>query len=140
MKTGCRHALIVHGESETGLPLDEPSICGGTLILELHEGETSSHTVRPTDFQLNEWPLADIRGGSREENAEIIRRIVDNRAPDAYREAATFAAAIACYAGGISNCIDEGVCMAREAIGHGTAKRSMEAIVEESRALAAEYR
>lgn len=140
MKSGCRHALIVHGESETGQPLDEPSICGPTHIIELHDGATETHVVRPTEFHLHEWPLADIRGGSREENAEIIRRILENKAPDAYREAAIFAAAIACYVGGVANCIDEGVCMAREAIGHGTAKRSMESIVEESRSLEARYR
>ncbi|TCD48733.1 anthranilate phosphoribosyltransferase [Chlorobium sp. N1] len=140
LKTGCRHALIVHGETETAMALDEPSICGRTHIIELHNGERESHTVRPTEFHLHEWPLEEIRGGSREENAEIIRLILDNKAPEAHREAAIFAGAIACYVGGVANCIDEGVCMAREAIAHGTARRNTETIIEASRELKARYR
>jgi anthranilate phosphoribosyltransferase len=139
-KTGSCHALIVHGETEQGQPLDEPSICGITRIIELHNGETASHIVRPGEFHLHEWPLGDIAGGSREENAEIIRKILNGTASDAQQEAAIFASAIACYVGGVANCIDEGVCMAREAISHGTAKRNAEAVIEASRELNARYR
>ncbi|KAA6233023.1 anthranilate phosphoribosyltransferase [Chlorobium phaeovibrioides] len=138
-QSGCSHALIVHGETESGLPLDEASVSGRTHIIELQNNVTCRHTTKPTDFHLQQWPIADLAGGTREENALLITRLLEGKATQAQREAALFAAAIACYVSGNANCIDEGICMAKEALAERRALRNLEAIIEISRDLERKY-
>jgi len=139
LQSDCRHALIVHGETESGLPLDEASVSGKTHIIELQNKVSCRHTTLPTDFNLQKWPIADLAGGTRKENALLITRLLEGKATQAQQEAAIFAAAIACYVSGNANCIDEGICMAREALLRGGALLNLEAIIEISRDLERKY-
>lgn len=139
LSTGCTHALVVHGETERGQPLDEASISGMTHIVELHGGLSCRHTALPGDFHLPVWPVVQLQGGTREENAGIITAILENRSTAAQRDAALYAAAMTCYVSGIANCIDEGVCMAREAVVNGEAQKKLHEIVDTCRELAAEH-
>ncbi|NTW63302.1 MAG: anthranilate phosphoribosyltransferase [Chlorobiaceae bacterium] len=128
--TGCRHTLIVHGETETGAAFDEPSLSGPTYILELNDGVKARHTVYPEDFGFNRWPVKDLSGGNREENAVIIRNILDGSATKAKIEAALYAAAMTCYVSGKASCIDEGVCMVNDSLESGQAACKFAAILQ----------
>ena len=90
LQIGTRHAMVVHSMTEEGIALDEPSLNGPTHIIEIQNGSVARHTVYPEDFGLNRHALSEIQGGNRDENALIIRNIIDGSAPAAYIDAAIF--------------------------------------------------
>lgn len=82
---GCRKALIICGEEE----LDEVSCAGPTLCWMLQEkapgGDmvVESFRVQPSDFGVSNHPLDQVSSGKGPvENAEILRRILNNELPD----------------------------------------------------------
>ncbi len=139
-RTGCRHAMIVHGVTETGDSLDEPSVCGPTRIAELSRGETTRHEVSPEDFGLSRWKVADLKGGDAAHNAGIIRRILDGSATEAQTEAALYSTAMACYVSGIASCIDDGLCRAKESLESGDADRQFKRILGITAEITGRYR
>src|SRR5688500_6487560 len=70
---GCERALVVSADDG----LDEISIAGPTRIVEVSEGGTKEWTVSPGDFALSQAPLETIAGGSPEENAQVVRSVLD---------------------------------------------------------------
>lgn len=82
---GCRKALIVCGEEE----LDEVSCAGRTNCWMLKEKvrggevEIEHFMVQPNDYGVSNHSLDHVSGGKEpEENAEILRRILNNELPD----------------------------------------------------------
>jgi anthranilate phosphoribosyltransferase len=137
---GCEHAMVVHGKTETGIGLDEPSVCGPTTIVELQSGHVCHHMVHPEDFGLGKWEISDLMGGDSEANALIIRQIMDGSAPQAKIDASIFATAITCYVSGKAACIDDGMSMAKESLESGQAFEKMKRIIEVNRRIASEYK
>ncbi len=119
VQTGVRHALIVHAMTEEGIALDEPSLNGATHVIDIKNGSVTRSTLYPEDFGLTRHPLSAIQGGKKDENALIIRRILDGSAPKAHVDAALFTTAMACYVSGKAATIDAGFTMAREALESG---------------------
>lgn len=136
---GCRHAMIVHGTTETGKGLDEPSVCGPTSIIELRDGAVSRTTIHPEEFGLTRWTVSELKGGDSHTNACMIRNIVDGSASRATTDAAVFAAAITCHIAGISQGIDEGVGRVKECLEKGTAAAKFQHILETNSSLAGKY-
>jgi len=133
---GCEHAMIVHGKTETGAGIDEPSVSGPTAIVELNNGRLCHHTIHPGDFGLRSWKTSELEGGDSEDNARIIRQVLDGSAPQAKIDAALFASAITCYVSGLANCIDEGLSMSKESLESGQAAEKLSLIIEINRRLA----
>jgi anthranilate phosphoribosyltransferase len=82
---GCRKAMIICGEEE----LDEVSCAGRTLCWRLKETtpggeiEVEHFTVQPSDFGVGTHPLNTVSPGKEpEENAEILRKILQKELPD----------------------------------------------------------
>jgi anthranilate phosphoribosyltransferase len=140
MHAGCEHAMIVHGKTENGIGIDEPSVCGQTEILELQNGELSRHTTNPEDFGLGRWSIEELEGGDSEANARIILQILDGSANQAKIEAALYAAAITGYISGIATCIDDGLSKAKESLEGGHASKKLSAIIDVNRRLVSECR
>src|ERR671937_2700707 len=69
---GTHRAFVVHGADG----LDEISNTGDSRISEVREGVVRTYTVRPEDFGVPRATIADLRGGDREQNAEIIRALL----------------------------------------------------------------
>jgi anthranilate phosphoribosyltransferase len=137
---GCVHALIVHGQTETGSSIDEPSICGSTSIVELQEGRICHHTVYPEDLGLKRCRIADLEGGDSSANARIIREILDGSAALPKIEASVYAAAMTCYVSGLFSCIDEGLGAAKESLESGAAASKLDEILLVNRSVAEKYR
>src|SRR5258705_10882259 len=70
---GTEHALVVHGAGK----LDEISLVGPTIVAEVRDGNLRKYEVTPEQFGKEVAPLEAIRGGSLEENAAVIRSILD---------------------------------------------------------------
>ncbi len=139
-QTGSRHALIVHAMTEEGVALDEPSLSGPTHVIEIQNGSLTRHTLYPEDFGLGRHALSEIQGGNKEDNALIIRRILDGTAPQAQIDAALFTSAMSCYASGRARSIDEGLQMAREALEKGHTRKKFDEILKINAELGAKYR
>ena len=128
---GTIRAFVVHGADG----LDEISTTGESWSAEVREGLVRTATVRPEDFGVPRATIADLRGGDREENAEIIRRILGGE-PGPRRDIVLVNAGAALVAGGRARDFKEGVQQAAHAIDGGAARAKLEALVELSQRLA----
>ncbi len=140
MQTGARHALIVHAMTEEGIALDEPSLNGPTHIIEIQNGSFKRYTVYPEEFGLTRHALTEIKGGERDDNALIIRRILDGSAPAAHLNAALFTTAMACHVSGKAATINDGFVMAREALESGKSEKKWDEILKINDELSKKYR
>jgi anthranilate phosphoribosyltransferase len=130
---GTIRAFVVHGADG----LDEISNTGESRVSEVREGVVRTFTVRPEDFGMPRATIADLQGGDRFQNAEIIRAILDGQ-PGPRRDIVLMNAAAALVAGGKARDLREGVARAAASIDSGSARRMLEALIALSQKLAQE--
>ncbi|NTV99598.1 MAG: anthranilate phosphoribosyltransferase, partial [Chlorobiaceae bacterium] len=140
LETGTRHAMIVHSMTEEGIALDEPSLNGPTHIIEIFGGVAVRHTVNPEDFGLERHALSEIQGGDKHANAEIIRKVLDGSASQAYIDAALYTSAMACYVSGRAGCVDDGFTMSMDALESGRAQRKLNEILQVNADISSKYK
>ena len=70
-KKGLHHAFVVCGEDG----LDELTLSGPSHLFRLKNAQISGEKVTPEDFGLKRAPLEQVKGGTPEENANIIEAI-----------------------------------------------------------------
>jgi anthranilate phosphoribosyltransferase len=128
---GTIRAFVVHGADG----LDEISNTGESRISEVHEGVVRSSRVRPEDLGLPRAAIRDLQGGDRDENAEIIRAILQAK-PGAKRDIVLMNAAAALVVGGKARDLKDGVALAAQSIDSGNAAGKLAALVEFSQRLA----
>src|SRR6188474_23582 len=129
---GTLRAFVVHGADG----LDEISNTGESMISEVHEGVVRSSRVRPEDFGLARARVGDLQGGDRDENAQIIRRILAGD-PGPRRDIVLMNTAAALVVGAKARDLKEGVALAAQSIDSGAAAAKLEALVALSQSLAA---
>ncbi|MCS6989665.1 MAG: anthranilate phosphoribosyltransferase [Chloroherpetonaceae bacterium] len=134
---GAEHCLVVNGITKEGFALDEPNICGATYVSELKNASVTTYTIHPEDFGFKRRRLEELQGGSLQESVDIVWRIVENRAPEAMRDAAIYASGMAIYVGGKANSMQEGFEKAKEVLETGKAKEALERLIEAHRAVSA---
>jgi anthranilate phosphoribosyltransferase len=76
---GVRHAFVVHGGSgyASGLAtgMDELSISGPSQVAEVRDGDITFSEITPEEVGLQSAPIAALRGGNAENNADILRAL-----------------------------------------------------------------
>ena len=130
---GTIRAFVVHGADN----LDEISNTGESRVSEVREGLVRTFTVRPEDFGMARAAIKDLQGGDREQNAEIIRGLLQGE-PGPRRDIVLMNAAAALVAGARARDLKEGVGLAAQSIDSGAAGRKLEGLVALSRRLAEE--
>jgi len=130
---GTIRAFVVHGADG----LDELSNTGESRVAEVREGVVRTFTVRPEDFGLPQAAIADLRGGDREQNAQIIKALLDGE-PGPRRDIVLMNAAAALVAGAKARDLKEGVTLAAHSIDSGAAKAKLERLIAVSQQLARE--
>lgn len=130
---GTIRAFVVHGADG----LDEISNTGESRLSEVREGVVRSFSLRPEDFGLPRATITDLQGGDREQNAQIIRALLDG-APGPRRDIVLMNAAAALVAGLRARDLKEGVEQAARAIDSGAARDKLAALVALSQKLARE--
>jgi anthranilate phosphoribosyltransferase len=128
---GTVRAFVVHGADG----LDEISNTGPSQVSEVRDGGVRTFTVRPEDFGMPVAAVADLRGGDREQNAQIIRSLLEGE-PGARRDIVLMNAAAALAAGGRARDLKEGVALAGRSIDSGAARAKLQALVALSQMLA----
>ncbi|HEY5068846.1 MAG TPA: anthranilate phosphoribosyltransferase [Candidatus Acidoferrum sp.] len=121
---GVQHALVVHGADG----LDEISLSGETYVAELHEGVVKRYTLTPEDFGMPRAPIETLRGGTAQENAALIREVLEAR-PGPRRDIVVINAAAALVACGIATNFPDGARLAANAISSGLAQKKLAALV-----------
>ncbi len=122
---GLRRALVVHGRDG----LDEITISGPSKVAEVRNGQVHVYEVTPEDFGLQLAPLDDIAGGDAQQNAAIIRAILDGER-SCRRDVVLLNAAAALVAAGHTDRIGEAVPLAAYAIDSGAARQRLQLLVE----------
>jgi anthranilate phosphoribosyltransferase len=130
---GTYRAFVVHGADN----LDELSNTGESRVAEVREGVVRSYMVRPEDFGLPRASVGDLLGGDREQNAQIIRAILDGE-QGPKRDIVLMNAAAALVAGGRARDLKEGVSLAVQSIDKGAARDRLQRLVALSHKLAGE--
>jgi anthranilate phosphoribosyltransferase len=112
----------VPGEGGAVRHLDELSPIGTTTIAEFYqERALACSTLSPESFPLQPAVLADLRGGDREVNATIIRRVLKGEERGPKRDAVLLNAAAALFVAGRTRTMVEGWELAVETIDSGKA-------------------
>jgi anthranilate phosphoribosyltransferase len=121
---GIRRAFVVHGTDG----LDEISLSGETYVAEVHEGTVKRYTFTPEDFGMSRAPIETLRGGTAEENAVLIRELLQGK-PGPPLDIAVMNAAAALVLSGIAPNFRDGAQLAAEAISSGLAQKKLAALV-----------
>ena len=127
---GCHHALVVHGEDG----LDEITLGDRTTVCELKKGAIKSYSVTPEEFGFPRVSVESLRGGSSQENAEILHRILKGeKGPRC--DIVLMNAAAALVAGDRAENLEQGIQIAKEAIDSGKALEKLEGLIKISQSL-----
>jgi anthranilate phosphoribosyltransferase len=120
---GSETAWVVHGGG-----MDELTTTGTTSVALLENGRVTLREISPEDAGLPRAELSDLRGGSVDENAAALTRLLDGeRGP--YRDVVLLNAAAALMVGGKAETLKSGAAIAAEAIDTGAAKRTLARLV-----------
>ena len=119
---GVRRAMVVCGKVSAAGFLDELSTLGENTIAEFYQahGFTVS-TSFPGQFPLQPASLADLLGGDKLANAEIVRNLLSGRERGPKRDAVLLNAAAALFVAGKSKSLAAGWDLAGETIDGGRA-------------------
>ena len=126
-RLGTKHALVVYGEDG----LDEVSVSGPTQVFELKDGRVQATTVKPADLGLPTHPPDSVRGGSPDENAEALRRVLTGE-PGPLRDFTLLNAAVALVAAELAPDFRAGLALAERSIDSGAARERLETFVRVS--------
>lgn len=122
-KLGCKHAVVVHGQG-----LDEITLSGPTKVAEYKDGHIKQYEIKPTDFGIKIADLEEIKGGTPEDNKEIILNILNDKEKGPKRDVVVLNAAVALYAADKVDDIKDGIKLAEESIDSGKALEKLEAM------------
>jgi len=131
LNLGCDHAMVVSADDG----LDELSIHSRTRVVEVADGRTEEWFVDAEDLGLEMAPLEEIPGGTPDENAAMVRGILEGKAGPP-RDVALLNAGAAIYVGGGAVSMNDGVAEARKAVDSGAAQDVLESLVARSKELA----
>jgi len=109
-------ALVVHGAG-----MDEIAVHDATTVAEVEGESVTEYTLTPADLGLDRHDIADVAGGTPEENAADLRGIVRGEADGAKRDIILANAGAAIYVAGGADSLEDGVEVARQAIDSGAA-------------------
>src|SRR5438477_947708 len=126
---GSRRAFVVHGAGG----IDELSPCGPNEVCEVVDGNVVERIIEPDDLGIHPCSVAELRGGSPEENAAAIREVFGG-AGNGRRDAILLNAAGAIAAGGHAEDLREGIERARRALDSGAARERLDELVAFSQA------
>lgn len=117
---GTHHALVIHGAGG----LDEISLAGETQIAEVREGRVRRFTLTPDEFGVPRASLEALRGGTPEENANLICSLLEGETGPKL-DIVIINAAAALVVTGIAPNFREAAVLARRAVASGAAKEKL---------------
>jgi len=124
-KLGSKAALVVHGADHC----DEISISGETAICQLKDGAIKNYQIAPEEVGLKRASLETIHGGTPEQNAATLVKILKGEPGPARDVVLLNAGAVFMAAGKVSD-FKEGIAIARESIDSGKALKKLKELIQ----------
>ena len=120
---GSKAALVIHGANG----LDELNTTGVNRVSHLRGGTVETYELHPTDLGLSQSTVQDLRGGTPDESAVMMRELLGNTLNGARREAVLLnaAAALAAETGDFKSALEE----AAASLDSGKALEKLNALV-----------
>jgi anthranilate phosphoribosyltransferase len=128
---GVERAMVVSAEDG----IDELALSAPTRVIEVFEGRTAEWFVEPGQYGLAPIELAEIAGGTPDENAAVTRAVLTGETGP-HRDIVLLNAAATIYVGGLAADLEEGVAKAASAIDSGAAAIVLEKLIEATAAAA----
>jgi anthranilate phosphoribosyltransferase len=133
-------ALRINGATSTMVVssaegLDEISISDVTYASQLRDDVVHEFIIDPQEYGIKKMPLGAIIGGDAKENAKILLNIFDSTATDAQRDIVLINSAASLMVDGSARDMQDGLEMAREALGSRRAQKKLKQIIEISNKL-----
>ncbi|MGE5562938.1 MAG: anthranilate phosphoribosyltransferase [Bacillota bacterium] len=125
---GVLRALVVHGSG-----LDEVALHGFTQAILLDKGELEEIEITPEEAGLRRLPVEKIVGGTPQENAARLKRVVSGKAREGDSSIAALNAGALLMTASVVPDLRTGVAMALDAMASGDALTLLERFVEASR-------
>lgn len=119
-RLGTERAYVVHGADG----LDEISTTGPTICFQVEEGKVQKGMWSPQDFGVETASIDDLKGGSPQDNAQIVRDILDGQ-PGPRRDIVVVNAAAALLLAHKAADIRGACQLAEESINSGAAKAKL---------------
>jgi anthranilate phosphoribosyltransferase len=131
---GRRAAYVVHGYYETGAGLDELTTTGVSRISHLKEDQVTTFEFDPADLGFERATLADMQGGSADENAAIARALLSGELRGPKRDVILLnaAAALSTESGDLT----AGLAAATESLESGAAADVLQKFIAKTRGFA----
>ena len=125
---GVQRAITLHGREI----LDEAGLGDGTDLAILNEGEVREFTLDPISLGLTPAPLSALEGGSVDENAMILQRVLQGKGTTAQRDVVALNASLALQVGEVVALGDHqtGLAIAQTILKEGTAWDKCNQLVE----------
>jgi anthranilate synthase/phosphoribosyltransferase len=123
---GSRAALVIHGAGGT----DELNTCGINRVSHLNNGAVRTYELDPTEFGFSFATIQDLRGGTPDESAVMMRELLAGKLDGARRDAVLLnaAAALAAETDDFKSALEEAVA----SLESGQALAKLDALVEYS--------
>jgi anthranilate phosphoribosyltransferase len=112
--------------------LDEFSTLGNNHVVEFSQAVTRLRSISPKRFPIQAATLADLAGGDRQANAEIVRRLLHGEDRGPKRDAVLLNSGAALYIAGKSRSSAAGWKMAAELIDSGKAGNKLKELIAAS--------
>lgn len=122
--TGVKKAWVVHGSG-----LDEIALHGETHLTEINGDTLTDKTISPEDFGLNRYTLDDIKGGTPQENADIIQAILQGQGQPAHNAAVIINCAALLYLHGEADDLESAAKIASTVLSSGSAFETLSTLV-----------
>ncbi|MEM7758498.1 MAG: anthranilate phosphoribosyltransferase [Cyanobacteria bacterium P01_A01_bin.40] len=125
---GIANAMVVHGREK----LDEAGLGDATDLTMVKKGQVLPGTINPQTLGLKLAPLSELKGGGIEENATILRNVLQGKGTAAQQDAVALNTSLALQVGEVIPLGEHlsGVMMAQDVISSGVAWSKLEELVK----------
>ncbi|QCS44460.1 anthranilate phosphoribosyltransferase [Natrinema versiforme] len=114
-------ALVVHGAG-----LDEIAVHDETIVAEVSGSRIDRYRIEPEDLGVEAHDIEALAGGTPEENAADLERIVTGARAGAKQDVILANAGATIYVAGLAESLEAGVAQARTAIDSGAAAAKLD--------------
>ena len=126
-KLGTSKAIVLHGREK----LDEAGLGNATDLAMLVDGKIIANTINPQELGLNYASINALKGSGLNENASILRNVLQGKGTKAQQDVVALNASLALQVAELVDFGDtlRGVTMAREILSSGAAWFKLEELV-----------